>query len=87
MNENELYQRRFNDGYLLAKHMTELAGKLKESVRDLGDGFADGIEQYAKEREKEIYPSWLKEDRLSSLNKERDHEKDLDKNGPEPELE
>lgn len=84
MEEQEVspdYLKRVNDGYLLAKHMPELAEQLKEAVKDREDGFKAGIEQFAKEQEKEYYPSWLSKDRLSSLDKEPDQEKHKD--GPD----
>jgi len=72
------YQKRFNDGYLIAKHMPELAAHIKDAAKELSDGFKDGIEQFEKET-KTPYPSWLSKDRLSSLDKdfEQDKEKEI----------
>ena len=71
------YQKRFNDGYLFAKHMPELAKQIKGGTKELEDGFKDGIEQFEKE-DKAPYPSWLRKDRLSSLDKDEDIEPDKD---------
>ena len=72
------YLKRFNDGYLIAKHMPELAKQIKDAAKELGDGFKDGIEQFEKEAQVS-QPPWLKKDRLSSLDKNQDREMDLEK--------
>jgi len=75
---NPEFQKQFNDGYLLAKHMPELAAQIKNAIPDKDNGFLDGISQFEKEKDKELMPSWLKEDRRSSHDKEPDQEKDID---------
>jgi len=83
MNDEQKYQKQFNDGYLLAKHMPELAAKVKDAVPDKDNGFIDGIMQFEKEKDLDRLPSWLKDNRYSSIDKEPDQGKDLDKNDPE----
>jgi hypothetical protein len=77
------YLKRVNDGYLLAKHMPQLAAQLKDAVNDREDGFTAGVRQFEAEQEKgkEYLPSWLSKDRLDSLNRE-DQDKDIDKDDP-----
>ncbi|GAA3913674.1 hypothetical protein GO495_17645 [Chitinophaga oryziterrae] len=74
------YIKGFNEGYILIKHMPELSDKLPASMgnSERGQGFQAGKNQYILEREKQL-PSWLKSDRLSSLDKE-DQERGKDKN-------
>src|SRR5579871_5100638 len=81
MEESEVspeYQKRFNDGYLIAKHMPELATTLRDAAKTLDDGFRDGIEQFAIEQQKGNYPAWMKKDRLSGLDKEEEQDKGKD---------
>lgn len=72
------YLKRFNDGYLIAKHMPELANQLKNASKDLGDGFRNGIDQFEKDAQSPL-PAWLRTDRLSNLDKDRDLDMDLEK--------
>ena len=73
MNQEETvdpaYQKRFNQGYLIAEHMPELAAQLKEAMKELDGGLKDGIEQFNGEKKKDLMPPWLKKDRLSSQDK------------------
>ena len=85
MEENETpqpdYLKGFNEGYLMAKHLPDLAEKLakadNESVRHMG--FRDGRSQLTKEKEKTRYPDWLKSDRLDSIDKKQDKSKEKDR--------
>lgn len=74
------YIKGFNEGYTLAKHMPDLSEKLPQSLGDTerGHGFKAGRDQYILEREHQRLPSWLRSDRLSSLDKE-DQEQEKDK--------
>ena len=81
MEEQEVnpdYLKCFNDGYLLAQHEPDLAAQLSRSTGDTPhlSGLKQGIDQYNMEKSKENYPSWLKKDRLSSLDKEHDRDKE-----------
>ncbi len=80
------YQKGFNEGYTIAKHMPELAEQLAkatgESLR--GSGFQEGRNQFLSEQVKERYPSWLKGDRSAKSENEPFKTKDKDK-GIEPE--
>lgn len=59
----------FNDGYLIAKHEAELGDKIASALSgsDRSQGFKAGREEFLLEKEKERYPDWLKQDRLTSL--------------------
>jgi len=78
------YQKRFNDGYLIAKHMPELAAQIKDATKELGGGFREGLEQFEKDAVTP-YPSWLRKDRLSSLDNDKDLGRDMSLDEPEKE--
>lgn len=63
---HEQYISGFNQGYLLARHLPELAEKLTkiEGKSDRVLGMKEGIEQYVLEQSKDRTPDWLKKDRL-----------------------
>lgn len=58
------YQKGFNEGYIIAKHMPELSNELSKIKSDSlrMEGFRDGREQFSLEKEKFHTPAWLKED-------------------------
>lgn len=69
-NNNE-FQKGFNEGYLLAKHNHELADKIADALRDTerGQGFKEGCKEFSKEKDRTKLPDWLKNDRLENLDK------------------
>lgn len=75
------YLKGFNEGYLIARHMPETAGKLAQAVEasssERSQGFKDGQAQLVKEQEKPRYPSWLSDNR--DTKESNDPAKDLDK--------
>lgn len=75
------YQQGFNEGYMIAKKLPSLARKLSTATgkSDRFHGILKGIEEFEKEKAKDRLPSWLREDRLSNLDKGDDLEKDKDK--------
>lgn len=71
-NQNDLYIKGFNNGYLLSKHEPDLTGKLTQTLQPTGEyleGFFSGKEEY------EIEIRQIKLQELQSLrNKDRDRE-------------
>lgn len=83
-NPSPEYLKGFNYGYMIAQHIPDLAQQVSKTAAesDRFKGLKDGIEQYTIEQSKERIPEWLKKDRLSSLDKNKDtkeKDKDLDK--------
>ena len=78
------YVKGFNEGYILSKHMPELADKMpKDLSGERGQGFMQGRQQFLSEKEKDKLP-FLKNDRLSGLNKQQPvPSKGKDKDAPE----
>jgi hypothetical protein len=78
----EEYQQGFNEGYLISKYHPELSEALSSALTDSSRsvGFKDGIYelQIEKNKDKDYYPDWLREDRLENLDKD-DIDFDLDK--------
>jgi hypothetical protein len=80
------YLKGFNEGYIIAQHIPELAEQLSkvQSDSERMAGFKAGREQYAAERMKDRLPSWLKGDRAAkeqgtpTKSKDRDVEPDKD---------
>ena len=74
------YQKGFNEGYIMKKHLPDLADKLAEVASDSqrSTGFKEGRNQLILEREKERYPDWLRSDRLSNLDNSPDKGKEKD---------
>ena len=72
------YQKRFNEGYTIAKYMPELAQQLTEAMKDKepDNGFQDGHRQFLSEQVKDKLPSWLSGNRLARPEKQRDKNKD-----------
>ncbi|MDR6193353.1 hypothetical protein [Siphonobacter sp. SORGH_AS_0500] len=64
------YIKGFNDSYLLAQHLPELAEKLSAIPGNSPrlQGMREGRQQYLSEQVKAKMPSWLQEDRLSKSN-------------------
>ncbi len=77
-NVDPKYVEGFNQGYYLAKHTPELAGKLSSLTGNNPrlEGMKAGIEQHELEKSKDRKPDWLKKDRLSSLDNKSDKDKD-----------
>jgi len=74
------FQKGFNDGYLLAKHMPDLAENLLKASGSSPflDALKMGIEQYSIEKGKQPSFPWLSKDRLSKLSNKTDKSKDKD---------
>lgn len=76
------YNKGFNDSYLLAQHLPELAEKLStlQGNSPRLQGMREGRQQYLSEQVKAKMPSWLKEDRLSKGNRSSppDKKRDID---------
>lgn len=72
------YLKGFNEGYLISKHLPDLADKLaKANIQsERHAGFIDGRNQLNSEQDKSRYPKWLKSDRLTGLDKEKNVSKD-----------
>ncbi len=79
------YLKGFNEGYLLKKHLPELADTLASAVngsmRDAG--FKDGRMQLFYEKEMELLPDWLKRDYSEDRDNYSDKAKDKDDIEPE----
>lgn len=81
------YQKGFNEGYLIAQHMPELAEQLSRATGESPrlTGIRDGRQEYMAEQIRSLRPSRLK-DRYSGYDDaepdkqtDRDPEKDLDR--------
>lgn len=72
------YIKGYNQGYLIAEHMPELAGKLPSTLSksERGKGLLDGQTQYMLEQNKQHLPSWLQKDRLADPGKQPEKGKD-----------
>ncbi|HRH03865.1 MAG TPA: hypothetical protein PLN13_03515 [Bacteroidia bacterium] len=75
------YQKRFNEGYLIAQYKPELAKQLNKSLENNleSNGLKEGIEQYSQDKAQEKYPSWLKDKSPSKPQTKSNRSKDLDK--------
>ena len=78
------YQKRFNEGYTIAKYMPELAQQLTEAIKDkeTDNGLQDGHRQFLSEQVKDKLPSWLSGNRPAQPEQQPDKNKDR---GIEPE--
>jgi hypothetical protein len=58
------YQKGFNEGYIIAKHLPTLSDGLAkvESAAPRIEGIHDGRKQFVLEQTKEHRPSWMKSD-------------------------
>ncbi len=85
--DEDLYAKRFNEGYAIAQHMPDLAEQLAQAIGNnaQGFGFADGRNQFLQDKQMERRPSWLKESGFDRLANQTDKEPDKDK-GIEPEV-
>lgn len=57
------FQKGFNEGYTLARHLPELAEQLAQAAKDesaRSAGFQAGRQQLILEKGRERYPAWLK---------------------------
>lgn len=72
------YQKGFNEGYIISKHMPELADKLAQvkSTEPRMEGFRDGREEFMQE--KSYRPKWMTRD-ISSPQPPKDKDKDIDR--------
>ncbi|MDF7816757.1 hypothetical protein P1X15_04085 [Runella sp. MFBS21] len=78
------YQKRFNEGYTIAKYMPELARQLTAAMKDKEpNGFQDGQRQFLSEQPKDKRPAWLTGNRPAKAEPQPDKNKDRD---IEPEL-
>ncbi|WP_273209111.1 hypothetical protein [Runella zeae] len=78
------YQKRFNEGYTIAKYLPELASQLTEAMKDHeSNGFQDGRQQFFSEQPKDKRPAWLSGNRPAKAEPQLDKNKDRD---IEPEL-
>ncbi|RRA98608.1 hypothetical protein [Larkinella rosea] len=85
---DSVYLKGFNEGYIIAQNMPELAEVLANVKSDSMrlNGLKAGREQYNKEQIEQLkthLPSWLKGDRLTkgqdSTAKSKDRDNELDK--------
>lgn len=79
------YTKGFNEGYIIAKEMPEVADQLSKVLgdSDRAKGFQSGRAQYMFEQNKERYPSFLKDDKLNKSFEAKEPGKTKDH--PEPE--
>lgn len=79
--KEEQYQKRFNEGYLIAQYKPDLAKQLNKSLENNLDsnGLKEGMEQFSKDKAQEKYPSWLKDKSPNKPQTKSDRSKDLDK--------
>lgn len=75
---DELITKGFNAGYLIEKHLPELAKQLANGLQDnphpFAEGFTKGVEEMTKERIMS-HPKFL--DRMMDEFREPDHHKEL----------
>lgn len=80
-NVNSEYIKGFNEGYIMRKHLPELANKLRDikSTSDRSIGFNDGQKQFERELDKDKQPEWLKpmSGKGFKINKGKDKGRDL----------
>lgn len=77
----------FNEGYMLAKHLPDLAEQLGTTTGDTprGSGIQAGRRQLFLEQEQERYPTWLRgdyanrADAIPDKTPEKDKDVDLDR--------
>lgn len=86
MEENFLYIKAFNAGYLIEKYLPQLAKVLTSSLNDSDNefiqGFLAGTQEYAKERSRGKLISKLRTDfggKKSNPSKDMDKGKDIDR--------
>lgn len=79
-NPSQEYLKRYNQGYLIAQEMPELAEQLSkiENTSPELSAFKQGIQQSKIEKEEKKYPDFLKSNRLSSLDQASEKEKEKD---------
>ncbi|REJ81698.1 MAG: hypothetical protein DWQ44_11265 [Bacteroidetes bacterium] len=69
-----LYQKGFNEGYIIAKHIQNFSFKTNApGIRT--KGFIDGQKQFIIERDKNRLPDWLKSSSNKTINKENNPSK------------
>lgn len=75
------YQKGFNEGYIIAKHMPDLSDNLSkiESEAPRLDGIKDGRKQFTLEQVREHRPAWMKSGRSQGLGEPvKDKGKDIE---------
>jgi len=78
------YVQGFNEGYLISKHLPDLAGRMPNDLTgERGQGFQQGRLQFLNEKDKERLPAWLKGDRLKNISNQSPPIKGKKKDGPE----
>ncbi len=82
MSDEQHYQKGFNEGYIIAKHLPDLSNELAkvEPTTPRIEGFHDGRTQFVLEQTKEHRPAWMNPDRHIGT----EHDKIKDR-GKEPE--
>lgn len=75
------YQKGFNEGYLLTKHLPELAGSIAkiESPSPRIEGFRDGRKEFALETVRDRRPSFLKQQPPEQNTPSKDRDRDLER--------
>ena len=63
-----LYQKGFNEGYIIAKHIQNFSFK-SNAPGMRTEGFVDGQKQFILERDKTRLPDWLKSNSNKNINK------------------
>ena len=64
-----LYQKGFNEGYIIAKHIQNFSFKTSAPGMRT-EGFMDGQKQFIIERDKNRLPNWLKSSSNKNIKKE-----------------
>jgi hypothetical protein len=74
------YLKGFNEGYMMRKHMPELAAQLGDlnSTSERSVGFLDGQKQFELEIGKENQPDWLKPKSMDDFTPGQGADKDLE---------
>ncbi len=77
-NDEEIYAKGFNQGYVLSKEEPELSDKLVENIRDISTPYTDGFKDGKVEHHRELLAERLKQ-RDSEKEKNPDFDKKKDK--------
>lgn len=83
-NPSPEYVKAFNAGYLMAQHEKGLVDQVTPALGNFeqSKAFKAGVEEYQKEKSKDILPGWMKGDRLTKLDSNSPTQ-DKDTNTPE----
>jgi hypothetical protein len=84
---NPEYIKGFNEGFIISKHLPDLAMQLSTATGDSErlQGMHDGRKQYLIDQVKSLRPSWLRDDVPNEINTEIDNSRDKDIE-PEPDI-